>query len=40
MISRSRIGVKINEVLLTCSQALLKVANFPQNVIYLLPGGN
>ena len=40
MISPPRTGVKSNEVLLTCSQALLKVANFSENVIYPLPGGN
>ena len=31
--------MKINEVLLTCSQALLEAVNFSQ-VIYPLPGGN
>lgn len=31
--------MKISEVLLTCSQALLEAVNFSQ-VIYPLPGGN
>lgn len=41
MMPPSRTGVKINKVLLTCSQALLEeVATFSQNVIHPLPGGN
>lgn len=41
MMPPPRTGVKINEVLLTCSQAPSEeLATFSQDVIHPLPGGN